>query len=440
MFVSRAAFSLTLVTLVLLLLGAATGAQPLDDVEKEMVEWVDDHASEQLQFLERVVNINSGTMNPEGVEEVGRVFEQAFGSLGMDVRWIDLSEVNRAGHLFAETDGTGDQRVLLIGHLDTVFERDSDFQQWEVLSDSMVRGPGTEDMKGGNVVILYALMAMRAVGALDNARIIVALTGDEEFPGRPIEISRRDLIEAAKRSDVALGFEGGVGSMHSATIARRGYTGWEMTVTGKRGHSSLIFSEEYGAGAVFEASRILSGWYSRLSREENLTFGAGIVVGGTRVEYDSETNTGNAFGKTNVIPQKLIVAGDLRTLSIEQRDQAKERMRAIVDAHLPRTDATLAFDDSYPPMAPTEGNRALFDMLDEVSRDIGYPSIDLVAPSRRGAADISFVAPYVDALAGLGPYGEGGHTTKEKIDIRSLPVTTKRAAVLLYRLTRDTSG
>lgn len=228
--------------------------------------------------------------------------------------------------------------------------------------------------------------------------------------------------------------------MHTATVARRGYTGWEMTVTGKRGHSSLIFSDEYGSGAIFETARILNGWYEQIAGEENLTFGAGIVVGGTTVTYDSETNTGTAFGKTNVIPQKLVVAGDLRTLSLEQNERAKRRMREIVDNHLPNTSAELVFDDSYPPMAPTEGNYQLFEMLDQVNQDLGYPSLEMIEPKRRGAADISFVAPYVDGLAGLGPVGGGGHTPKEFIDIRSMSVATKRAAVMIYRLTRDTSG
>jgi glutamate carboxypeptidase len=421
----------------LISVGGMARAQSSDEIEKSLIEWIDDHAEDQLDFLQKVVDINSGTMNAAGVEHVGRVYREAFETLGMDVQWIDLSEVKRAGHLFAESKGDAGKRLLLIGHLYTVFEIDSEFQNWEVVNDSIAKGPGTEDMKGGNTVILYALMALHAAGVLDNTQIIVALTGDEEFPGRPIDISRRDLIEAAKRSDIALGFEGGVGSMHSATVARRGYIGWELEVTGRRGHSSLIFRDEFGAGAIFEASRILNDWYEQLTGEDNLTFGAGIMVGGTTISYDGQMNSGTAFGKTNVIPQTVTVAGDLRTLSLKQTASAKERMLAIVEQHLPQTSATLVFDDSYPPMAPTEGNYALFDLLGQVSDDLGFPEIESVEPGRRGAADISFVAPYVDGLAGLGPYGNGGHTLDEEVDVRSMPVATKRAAVMIYRLTHE---
>lgn len=423
--------------LLALLLGVpAVAAQTTDPVEEAIVDHVDDHTTEAVRFLERVVNINSGTMNAQGVREVGRAFDAEFAAIGFETRWVDLpDEMNRAGHFFAERSGTSGKRLLLIGHLDTVFETDSPFQHW-VQSDSIAEGPGTEDMKGGDVVVLYALKALHAVGALDDTQIIVAFTGDEEDTGDPLEVTRRPLIEAAQRSDVALGFEGGVEKMNTATIARRGFTGWRLEVTGVRGHSSLIFNDRYGSGAIFEAARILNAFHEELAGEEYLTFGAGVILGGTDVEFDSELSRGGAFGKTNVIPQEVVVAGDLRTLTIEQRDRVKEQMREIVTRHLPQTGATIKFRDSYPPMAPTEGNRALFDQLDQVSRDLGYGPMEVVDPGRRGAADVSFVAPYVDGLDGLGLLGDGGHTTEEMVFLESLPIMTKRAAVLIYRLTR----
>ena len=426
----------------LFLLGAAAlwvpcaRAQTLDPTEQAILDYVDAHSEEAVAFLERVVNINSGTMNAEGVREVGRAFGDAFAAIGMDTQWVALPvDMQRAGHLFAETPGGTGPRVLLIGHLDTVFEEDSPFQHWE-RQDSIARGPGTEDMKGGDVVVLYALKALHAAGVLDDARIVVAFTGDEEDTGEPLAVTRRPLIEAAQRSDFALGFEGGVGHMNTATIARRGFTGWTLEVTGTRGHSSLIFNDQYGSGAIFEAARILSTFYDELAGEEYLTFGGGVILGGTDVEFDAERSRGRAFGKTNVIPQTVVVAGDLRTLTTEQLERTKARMRDIVARHLPRTGATIEFRDSYPPMAPTDGNRALFDLLDQVSRDLGFGPMEVVDPGRRGAADVSFVAPYVDGLDGLGLVGDGGHTPQEMVDLNSLPVMTKRAAVLIYRLTR----
>jgi glutamate carboxypeptidase len=112
-------------------------------------------------------------------------------------------------------------------------------------------------------------------------------------------------------------------------------------------------------------------------------------------------------------------------------------MREIAAAHLPHTSSTLTFDDSYPPMAPTDGNRRLLSRLSDASRDLGLGEIAAVDPRAAGAADISFVAGEVDgAIDALGLKGSADHTVDETADLRLLPVQIKRAAVLLYRLTR----
>ena len=91
-------------------------------------------------------------------------------------------------------------------------------------------------------------------------------------------------------------------------------------------------------------------------------------------------------------------------------------------------------------MFPTEGNRALLGVLSQVNEDLGRSPMMELDPLRRGAADVSFVAPYTDALAGMGPLGEGGHTPNESIDLTSMPLAIKRAAILIYRLSRDTKN
>ncbi|MGH9464728.1 MAG: M20/M25/M40 family metallo-hydrolase [Thermoanaerobaculia bacterium] len=418
------------------LLAAAAAAQ-LDPVEQAIVAAVDAQSHELLEQLEALVDVNSGTMNHAGVREVGAFFERELAALGFATRWVEMpAEMQRAGHLFAERDGDRGPTILLIGHLDTVFEPDSPFQSFRREGD-IAHGPGTEDMKGGNLVILHALSALEAAGALDGTRIIVALTGDEEELGAPLEIARRDLIEAGRRADLALGFEAAVGDIHTGTIARRGASRWTLTVTGTPAHSSQIFDERYGAGAIFEASRILAAWYGQLRGERYLTFNPGVILGGTTVAYDGEGKRGTAFGKTNVIAETAVVEGDLRTISPEQLERARETMRRIVALSLPGTRAEITFADGYPPMPPTEANVDLLSQLDQVNRDLGFGAIEPLDPGLRGAADVSFVAADVDAaLDGLGPVGWDGHTTSERIDVTTLPVAVKRVAVLLYRLTR----
>ncbi|MFQ5690146.1 MAG: M20/M25/M40 family metallo-hydrolase [Gemmatimonadota bacterium] len=430
---------LTLVVAAVLIVArppARAGAQELAPPERDMAAWIRNHAEEAIAFLQRAVDINSGTMNHGGVRRVAALFREELDGLGFKTRWISMPDsVNRAGHLFAVRGGERGKRILLIGHLDTVFEETSSFQRFE-RHDSIASGPGVEDMKGGDVVMLYALKALDAAGVLDGTTITVALMGDEESAGLPISISRGDLIRAGRENDVALGFEGGVGGRNTATVARRGSSGWTLRVSGIRGHSSGIFGSSLGAGAVFETARILDAFYERVRGERYLTFNPGVILGGTEVTYDAGENRGEAFGKTNVIAQTVVVDGGLRFISEEQKEKARAGMREIVARNLPRTSARITFQDKYPAMSPTEGNYALLGILDSVSRDLGYGGVEPVDPGARGAADISFVAPDVDGLDGLGVVGSGGHTTEEVVDLRTLPVAAAKAAVLIYRLTR----
>jgi len=419
--------------------GTPVVAQTLDSVEAEMARFLDGSQGEAIALLQQVVDINSGTMNHEGVRAVGRIFQEELEALGFDTRWIDLPpEANRAGHLFAQREGNGrGPRILMIGHLDTVFEETSPFQRFE-RDGSQATGPGVSDMKSGDVTILLALKALLQAGVLDDLSVTVALTGDEESPGRPLEVSRRELVDAGKWADLALGFEGGVreGGVEYATVARRSSSGWTLTVTGQTGHSSRIFTEEYGAGAIFEAARILDGFYEEVRGEEYLTFNAGVILGGTEVEYDPEESRGSAFGKTNVIPQRVVVHGGIRTISEEQLQRARAGMMKVVSEHRPGTTADIGFSEGYPPMAPTPENQALLLTLSQVSQDLGYGPMEALDPGRRGAADISFVAPYTPGLAGMGPYGSGSHSPEETLDLTSLTVSAKRAAVFMYRMIR----
>ena len=425
-----------LLVILLVLLGTQLGfSQKLTRTEKKIISTVADNNDEALAFLEKVVNMNSGTMNLEGVKQVGAEFDIKFKDLGFATSWSGMpAEMNRAGHLFAEIKGTKGKKLLLIGPLDTVFEKDSPFQEWQE-QDTIAFGPGAEDMKGGNVILLYALKALREQGLLKDTQIIVALHGDEEETGKPISISRKDIIEAGKRSDIALGFEGS-GGFNEATTSRRGSSGWRLEVTGVRAHSSGIFNENNGAGAIFEISRILNEFYEELHEVEYLTFNPGVILGGTFVDYDTDNFRGTAYGKSNVIPQSAIVTGGLRFISEEQKTMAREKMAEIVENHYPKTGAKITFWDSYPAMPPTEGNDEVLAVLNDISVAMGQGEVKGVDPLKRGAADISFVAQYTDGIDGLGAMGGDGHTPEEYVDLTTFEELTQRAAILIYRLTR----
>jgi glutamate carboxypeptidase len=410
--------------------------QALSPVEARLVEHVDAGHAAAVALLEESVNINSGTLNREGVRRTAEHLMPHFAALGFAVRYEALPDsLERGGHLIAERRGTQGRRLLLIGHLDTVFEEDSPFQRFERLDARTARGPGVQDMKGGNIVMLEALRALHAEGLLENTTITVMLTGDEERPGQPVSVARASLIEAGRRSDVALGFEGGSRDVDGdlLVIARRSSSAWELRVHATTAHSSVVFGQA-GSGAIFEAARILAAFHEELRGEENLTFNPGLIVGGSEAEIRDAV--GRAEGKTNIIAEHAVVHGDIRTLTNEQLERTRARMREIVARSLPGARAEITFRDGYPSMPPTAGNHALLAVVDEVNRDLGLGSVRPFDPGQRGAADISFVAPYVDGVDGLGPLGTGSHTINERIDLDSMKPAAKRAAVLIHRLTR----
>jgi len=422
-----------LITLSFLLMLNISFSQKLTKTEKKIIKKVTVNTSESIDFLKKVVNINSGTMNHMGVKEVGMVFKEAYDQIGFKTDWIDMADVNRSGHLFAEISGSKGKKLLLIGHLDTVFEENSPFQEFSMVNDSIAHAPGGNDMKGGDVIILYALKALSDNDLLKNTQIIVAYTGDEESTGKPLDISRKDLIEASKKSDIALGFETSTGFGY-ATVARRGSSGWKVEVKGKRAHSSGIFNKRVGAGAIFEMSRILNEFYNEVKGEEYLTFNPGVILGGTQLSFESALSKGTAFGKSNVVAQTAVVKGGLRFISEDQKEKTREKMRAIVANNLPHTSAEISFTDSYPSMGPTEGNNALLNVLNQVSLDLNQGEIVAYDPGKRGAADVSFVAAYVDCLDGLGTMGTGAHTPQETVNLNTIEALTQRTAILIYRL------
>jgi len=413
--------------------GRVATQETTSPTERRILAAVDARADQGVTLLQRIVDINSGTMNFQGVRAVGDVLRVELESLGFRTEWVDGEPFARAGHLVARRDGEG-PRLLLIGHLDTVFERDSPFQRFE-RTGQRATGPGVVDMKGGDVVIVQALKALADAGVLDGMSIQIVMTGDEESSGDPLALSKAALVEAAEWADVAIAFENGDSDPRTAVVARRGSTGWTLRVTGTPAHSSQLFQPEVGSGAIYEAARILSAFHQRLAGEPLLTFNPGVMVAGTDVAYDDAQSRGTAFGKSNVVAALAVATGDLRTISDGQLETARARMSFAARQSLPGTSATLTFDDGYPPMAPTDGNRRLLALFDQVSRALGYGPVGAVDPRNAGAADVSFTASLVDmAIDGLGPGGGSDHTVDEWIDLPTLALQTKRAAVLLHRL------
>ena len=421
----------------LALLSASPAAAALSPAEQVMVRTVDAEQARTTAMLQRWVDQNSGTMNLAGVEAVRRIVEPEFQQLGFKTQWIDMHAVGRAGHLVARHAGSRrGKRLLLIAHLDTVFELDSPFQRW-VRQGDFAHGPGSSDDKGGIAVIVAALRAMQAAGTLRKANVTVFLTGDEEDAGRPIAISRRDLMAEGRRADAAIDFEplAQQNGLDMGSTARRSAGSWTLTVKGRSAHSAGVGAGNYGA--IYELARIIDQFRRELP-EDKLTYNVGLIGGGQSAELDAGKIRLEATGKTNIIAATAVARGDLRAISQEQIDRVQAKMRAIVAQPLAGAKAEISFDaDDYPPMPPTTGNRALLVELNGVNRDMGLPEMGELDPVKRGAGDISFVAKDVDGLVGLGPASDGAHTPAETVDIPSIFKQAKRAAILMSRLAKE---
>jgi glutamate carboxypeptidase len=416
---------------VALWLHAVVSFAALAPEEAKIVAWIEAEGrrEEFVRDLAAAVAIDSATENLAGVRQLGEWHAAQLRELGFVARFASLpAETQRAGHLIAERTGTRGQRVLLIGHLDTVLPGGPGR-----LEGDKFHGSGAADMKGGNLIIIYALRALHAAGALEGSQINLIYTGDEEAAGDPIDVSRRDLRELGARSDVALAFEGASGNY--GTVGRRGIISWELEVQGATGHSSGIWGPAMGSGAVYEMSRILAAFHDTLRQMDGLSCNTSLVVGGTTAEL--ERTGGAVTGKDNIVAQRALARGDLRFLSAAQLAEAKEKMRAIVAKNWPRTTAELRFtSDRYPAMEVTPSNLAVLARLDAVSRDLGYAPITAQDPRTRGAGDVSFVSPPLPALDGLGMTGRGAHAPGEYAELTRLNELIARTAVLIYRLTR----
>ncbi len=440
-----------LLVVILVALSFTNAKAQLTKEEKKLMEYIDANMPRAIELLKESVNVNSGTLNIEGVKKVGAIYRRELEKAGMQTEWISMPDsLKRAGHLVASTqmaNASADvnnknskkpkgKKLFLIGHLDTVFEPDMPANPFTMINDSTATGQGANDMKGGDVVMIIALQALQAQGLLKDAAITAYFTGDEEHAGYPREVSRGDFIERAKKAEVALAFEGANG-LRSVATARRGASGWKLEVNAKTGHSSGVFTPYAGYGAIYEAARIVNSFREQLSQEKYLTFNPGLFIGGSDMQYDDAKSFGSTIGKTNIIAPSTVVIGDLRFLTEEQKNKARAVMSTIVNNNnLTGARAKITFQDGIPSMAPTEGNDRILNIISSVTVDMGLGATVAGDPGSRGAGDISYIAAYVDCIDGLGASGKGAHAVGETINLNELPFLIKRAALTMHRLTK----
>ena len=411
----------------------------LTQTEKKIVDFVQQDKKQEIQFIEKTVNINSSTFNKEGVKEVAKLYSKALQELGFKTQWIALpDDMQRAGHLFAYGPGKTGKKVLLLGHMDTVFDKNSLFQTYR-RQGNIATGPGVVDMKGGNAIIIYALKALKEANLLNDIQIVVALMGDEEMPGVPKAVSRKKLIEEGNSSDMVLGFESAK-DLHEVVTARRGLAIWDLTVQGKQGHSSLVSTKIFGEGAILGLSDILSKLHDIQSNYQMLSLNPGMIAGGINVQKGQEVNHWTIEGRFNVIAPHAISHGDIRYLSKKELRSFEKQCVETAEALSPPLQAEFKIEKEniLPSMELTEKNTQLMNLISKTNEALGFGPLIAIDPRQKGAADIAYIDSSIPAVDGLGAVGEFDHSADEFMKIDETIDATKRLALFLYQLSKTT--
>ena len=409
------------------LLNGAENIEPtLSISEMNLVAWVDSQEQEMLELLEQITNINSGTLNKEGVNQITQIFQSELRELGFSTSRLpgDLIEMpscpgsdynlDVTEHLLASRIGSG-AKLLLMGHMDTVFPVTSNFNTFRQEGDTMF-GPGVADMHGGLVVMLYALKALEAANKLNGKTITVLLNSDEEIGSLS---SRKYIEEQAKLHDWGLVYE--ASGTNNFVRTRKGLGQARIVVNGRASHAGGAHA--LGRSAIKELAYKIIEIENMTNYETGLTLNVGIVAGGE--------------ARNTIAPcaEALI---DIRYPSIHQGEEAKERIDKIANElySYPIDNKQLKIDRwinlHRPPKKPTPESDNLLDRALSIGRllqqEIG------ISDSGGGTDGSLSQAVGLPTLDSLGVAGTGAHSNREEARVSSLVERTKLSAILIHRL------
>ena len=361
-----------------------------------------------LRFLERMVNMDSPSLEKPLVDEFVRFVGAQFAAIGGVVEYVGTERFG--DHLivrFDENPSTGS--ILLLGHTDTVFPPGEAEKRPYRVHQGVAMGPGVFDMKAGVAVMWAALRALRALGRLHRP-VTVLLTSDEEV-GSP---ASRDLIQAeALKAAAVLVLEPSLPGGGIKT-ARKGVGRFTVKAIGRAAHAGI--DPEKGVNAIEEISAQVLQLQRLSDPDRGTTVTVGVIRGGT---------------KSNVVPAEAAVEVDVR---IRTSEEAERIARLIRDLQPTVAGARLEIRGGInrPPMERTADTLRLFAVAQTVAKELGS---DLVEGSTGGASDGNLTAALgVPTLDGLGPIGSGAHALTESVEVDSLAARASLVAGLIERL------
>jgi glutamate carboxypeptidase len=378
---------------------------------------VTDHLPAYLRDLERLVNIDCGSYTPAGVDEIGRWVSAYLEGMGADVE-VRPDPTGRYGSTIVGTfSGTsGGARVLLIGHMDTVFDPGTAAARPFRIDDGVAYGPGVTDMKSGLIAGLYALRAILAeVRELPFERLTFIANPDEEI-GSPS--SSEHIRAAAADVDAALVLECARAN-GDIVSARKGILDTRIAITGRAAHAGV--EPEKGRSAILEAARVVRGLHALNGRWEGVTVNVGKIGGGTR---------------PNVVAERCDLEVDVRSTTADGLREVEAAIREIAAAsEVPDTTVEVEVRVGWLPMEKLERSGRLVDHAQAIASRLGF---DVKDTSTGGASDANTTSGMgVPSLDGLGPIGGNDHSPAEYLDVDSIVPRTTLLAGLLLAIARD---
>lgn len=372
---------------------------------EKVLRLIEAKEQEMIGFLRRLVNIDSGSDNPEGIARVAKMIGDKLNETGFSVKYLDYPDI--CTHLKATKSGTTSREVMVIGHMDTLFPKGTASKRPFTIKDGKVYGPGVLDMKGGITVALFALQALAEAGWKEKG-VTVFFAGDEEI-AHP-KTNAAELFEKEAHGKVAVFNMETASAGEAVLIGRKGNLYAEMVVRGISAHAGADLDK--GANAITELAHKVIEIGKLMDSAKGLTFNVGVMSGGS---------------VANAVPDHAVAKIDVRYLSQDDRQRAVESLREIADREYVKGTKTELANvwEKFTPMEVRDENKELFEIVRAQGKKLG---IDIEGKVGGGASDAGWtVRAGAPSLCAMGAIGEFNHSDREYIFIDSL---VKRAKLL----------
>lgn len=376
-----------------------------------MESYLKSQEDEMVQLLEKLVNIDSGSMDKEGVDRVGEVLAAQYQQLGFQVELV--YERIQGNHLIMRHQQSTSPKILIVSHADTVFGKGEAARRPFTIRNNRAYGPGVIDMKGSHVTLLYALKALAENGMTGLHNVELLLTSDEEI-GSPT--SKALIQKRAEEKQYALVMEP-ARQDGSLVSARRGAGEYTITVTGKASHAGV--QPKAGKSAIEELAHKIIQLHNLTNYETGIGVNVGVIEGGTTI---------------NTVAPSAVAYVDVRIDQVEQAKWLEDKIKEICAVpHIEGTSIEVNGEFERFPMVKNEQTTVLLEIIREAGQEMGLTVRDVATG---GGSDASFTASQgVATIDGLGPVGGNAHSEDEYLEIDSLVERSLLLAKTIQKLT-----